>query len=194
MQEMPFDPSTADLEQGYDPALEHITPDQPASEEEERMLGEATISTMEYLYSDEGLASVTNVLKQDDRELFEKIPDIALPLLQRAKGDHPEADAAVFFGGGGLIQIVADALLELAAQEGLPGANDEQQQQAVIINLYRKVGEFISETGDEDSVSEAQNLGMNMALTQPDGSIQSPSSFQMKPDKIGDSVRQGLLQ
>ena len=192
--EMSFDPSTEDLEQGFDPALGPITPDEPATEEEERALGEATISMMEFLYSDEGLANVTNALKQDNRELFEKIPEIAMPMLQKVKAEHPDADATTFFGGGGLIQTVVDALLELAKQEGLPGAEDEQQAQATVINMYRLVGEFISETGDEGSLDEAQNLSMEMALTQPDGSMMPPNQFKAKKDELGDSIRQGLLQ
>lgn len=192
--QMPFDPAEAGLEEGYAPQLAPITADEPASEDEERTLGLATINVMEYLYSDEGMMNVLNVLKKDDRPLYEKIPDIAMPLLEKAHAESPDADAATFFGEGGLIQQVASMLLELAEQEGVPGADDEEQQQATIINLYRKAGEYVQQSGDQDAIQQGQELGIDMALTQDDGTMMAMDDFkEPQQTPVAAGVQQGLL-
>jgi hypothetical protein len=170
--------------------LQPLVGEEPASDYDEQIMGEATIAMYDWLYSDKGMQSVVNMMKQDSRELFEVIPDIAVPLLEKVRNEIPEAGADTFFADGGLIQQVVEELLDLAKQENLPGAHDPDQEQAVIVNLYRKIGEILER--DPSSKEGAAELGSEMLRTKDDGSLMSEEKLS-KAGQLGNQIRQGLL-
>jgi len=195
-----YDKSLEGLEGDFspNPQLDPIIADQPATEEEEQRLGEGVVSLMDFLYSDDGLLAVTNVLKEDKRPIFEVIPDIAVPLLSKVKNTNPDLKGPEFFGDGGLIQTVVEELIDLAEQQGVPGAENEDELQATVINMYRKVGEFINAQGEEGSIEQARLLANDMALTKPDGTKMDKTNFELQKqgagtEDLGAAVRQGLL-
>jgi hypothetical protein len=184
----------AGLEEGLpldvSPQLQPLVADQEATELEEDIMGAATIDMMDWLYSDQGLQAVVNMLKQDSRELFEKVPDVVVPLLEKVRNGNPDADSATFFGENGLIQMAIDEVLGIAEQEQIPGSMDEEQKQAVVINTYRKIGEVLEQ--DESSKEGAKELGDEMLRTKDDGSLMSEEKLT-KAGMLGNEIRRGLL-
>jgi hypothetical protein len=154
----------ASLTEGYGQQFQTLTPDEDASQEEEEALAIGLSHIMENLYSDEGLPKFANVLHQDQRELWQAIPDLLEPALHAAKDEIEEvtdepAPGSVFFAEGGLLQEGVSRMFELAQQLGLPGADDPDQYSAALANTYKKAGEYIMAEGNEDTIQEVLSLG-----------------------------------
>lgn len=196
---VPFDPATADLEGVRDPILDPVTPTEDASPEEEEALAKATVAFREFAFSDKGLQVIIDMLTVKDMELFETIAEAAAPILQKVHADMPDLPGSVYFGDGGLLQQAVSSIWDIAVQQGVPGSDDEEQRDAALINLYKMAGEYILESGDQDSVDEAILLGKTMALTNKDGTMSSPRKFRKKhgagePNpQVSEAVHQGLL-
>ena len=191
------DPNLAKLEQGFDPAMEHLTADQEPTEEEEKLLAGGIIDMGEWAFSDAGLGNILNVLNQPNGpELWEVVPKIATGMLQKArpaldKAAGGETPGAVWFGEGGMISSAVDILFDIAEQEQVPGWDDTDQYQAAVMGVYKAVGEEILNTDDKSSQLEAKSLASDMARTNPDGSMQDPVNLEQKP--VAAAVQQGLL-
>lgn len=198
-----IDPMLEEMEVGLaDPSFAPLQGAEPASPEEEKALSEALASVMEYAYSEQGMAKIVQVFQQDDRQLFEVVPDVGAMLLQKAAGELAGAEgdvpSTVFFGEGGLLQQVPPLLFEIAEQLGVPGAEDPDQLSAATIGLYKKAGEYILQKGDEQAREEAISMGKEAVLANEDGSVQDPKKFAeraMKEDKrsLDADIKKGLL-
>lgn len=156
--------------------FESLTPDEPASPQEEAAMAIGTHKLMDDLYSDEGLPKFANVFHQDQRELFEVIPELAYPMLLAAKQEIEEqmdeaAPSSVFFAQGGLLEQNVDRLFELAQQLNIPGSQDPDQYAAAMMATYKKAAEYIMETNDEQSMREAAELGGEMVAEKEAGTL-----------------------
>lgn len=172
------------LEGGYtDPMFQHVTADQPADDGSEMVLGVAMEEVGKVLYDDGGAADVVEMLRNDQRPLYESLPEIAVPFLTKAyqvvqETAEDDEISDVMFGEGGVITGVVDALFEVAQAAGIPEAEDEDNYAAVMIGVYNKVGEHIDMEGDEMAKSQIAELGMDMATTNEDGTMTDPESFK----------------
>ena len=187
-----------ELEEGYDPTLEHLQADQPATKQEEELLGAGVASMMEWSFSKEGLSNIVQMLGQEGGpELWQTVPQIAVLMLDRTRKEMEEAQGgkvpgAVYFGEGGLITQSIDILFDIASQERIPGAEDQDQYAAATMGVYKAVGEEIINSGDDMSRMEAESLGRDMALTNPDGTMQDPEKYADK-DPVSAGVQEGIL-
>ena len=186
MPSTPLDVEALDLaQQGMgidDPQLQSLQATEDADPEAEAQLKEGLAIFHDYLGSEEGMAAIAQVFNQDQRPLYESVPDAGAAVVQKVHGDlqatYGEVDPAVFFGEGGLLQQVPPYLFEIAAAQGKPGADDPDQQTAALIGMYKKAGEYILDKGDKEAVAEAVRLGQDTLLTQEDGSMATPEAFQ----------------
>lgn len=195
----PISPELEPLEEGLaDPSFSPLQGSEEAGPEEEQALGEALAAAMDFAYSEEGMAKIVQVFQQDDRPLFESVADIGAMLVQKALTEIPAQDkdtkSAIVFGEGGLLQQVPPLLFEIAEQIGRPGAEDPDQLSAAVINLYKKAGEHVLESGDEQAKQEVQELGQEVALAGED----DPQKFAKRVAKeeendLSSSIKKGLL-
>jgi len=192
------DPKLAGLEQGFDPAMQHLVATEEPTEEEEKLLAGGIVDMGEWAFSDEGLSAILQVLNQPNGpELWQVVPQIATGMLQKArpaldKAAGGETPGAVWFGEGGMISSSVDIIFDIARQEEVHGANDDDQYSASMMGVYKAVGEEILNTGDEASKAEATSLANDIALTNPDGSMSTPEEkLEQKP--VAAAVQQGLL-
>lgn len=183
------------LEEGFDPMLRHLEADEPASEESEALVAAGLTDMMDFAYSEEGLANITQTLDTGGQELWARVPEIAIPMLQRAKNllddisGEEDAPSEVYFGDGGLITQAVDILFDIAQEIKAPGFDDPDQYAAALMGTFKAVGEHILESGDEGAIEQARSLAEDMALTNPDGTQRARSSKL----PISEGVAQGLL-
>jgi hypothetical protein len=191
------DPKLAGLEQGFDPAMQHMVADQEPTPEEEKLLTGGIIDMGEWAFSDQGLIAILDVLNQPNGpELWQVVPTIAAGMLQKARpaldqAAGGETPGAVWFGEGGMISSAVDIIFDIAEQEQVPGYDDPDQYQASVMGVYKAVGEEILNTGDANSIAEASSLAGDVARTRPDGSMVPQEEIPQKP--IAAAVQQGLL-
>jgi len=195
----PFDPAQENLEEGYgrdDPRLDAVRADEPADDEEEQQLGTVLVALQEWLYSEEGMANVVNMLnKGSDGELFDKIPKIVVPILEKIHKENPEFESSVYFGENGAIQQAVEMVFEIAEQEEMPGSEDGDQASASLINTFRAVGEKVLEMGDEASIAEAKRIGSQQVRTNPDdGTVQDEESYREDMKETGKKAREEQSQ
>lgn len=193
------------LEEGItvdDPSFAPLQGQVDASPEDEAALGQAMGSIMEFMYSEEGMAAVAQVINQDDRQLFELVPELGAMLIKKAQSDLSadgvQINPDVYFGEGGLLQTVPLMLFELAEQLGKPGADDEDQLAAATIGLYQKAGDHVLKSKNEEALHEAASLGEDVVLAQKDGSREDREKFAKRVAKAEDdalpaSIKKGLL-
>jgi hypothetical protein len=188
----------AGMDAGFgDPMFSHITPDEPATQEEEMVRGVALEEVGRVLAEEGGAQDVMNMIEaRSDEDLFKVLPEIAAPILMKAysvakqAGEADEA-ATVVFGENGLIQEVVGQLFELAETVGHPGAADQDQYAATLIAVYNKAGEHIDQTGDTAAREQVAELATRMAATNPDGTMNDLDS--MKDPKMS-AVASGVAQ
>lgn len=171
-----------------DNGFPELAPSEAASPEEEGFMGAGLDMLMSFMYSEKGMASVAQALQQDDRPLYEKLPEVAMPMLLKVRGDLEEAfdapvPSSIFFAEGGLMQSAVQMLLEVASSMGLPGADDPDQASGAVINLYKKAGEYMLESNDPESLDEVMRLGSEMAMTAADGTRTDPDDFMREAQK-----------
>jgi hypothetical protein len=186
------------LEEGFDPMLNHLQADEAASPEAEKLVATGLTDMMDFAYSEEGLANIVQVIDKPNGELWQTIPEVAIPLLQRTKNtldeeaEGGEAPPEVYFGDGGLITQVVDLLFDIAAEVQAPGFDDPDQFAAALMGTFKAVGEHIIESGDEVAIEQARSLADDMALTSPSGEQYPPDHFAKK-NPVAAGVEQGLL-
>jgi hypothetical protein len=186
------------LEEGFDPMLRHLEGEEAASPEVEAMAQAGIIEMKEWAASEDGLASIVQVLDGEAAELWKTIPEIAIPMLQKSKilvdglAEEPTAPSEVFFGDGGLITQAVDILFDVANEIQAPGFEDPDQYAGALMGTYKAVGEHILENDDEVAIEEARSLANDMALTSPSGE-QLPPDYYAKKNPVAAGVEQGLL-
>lgn len=168
-----------------DPQLRALQATEDADPEQEAALGKVMTETMEFMYSEKGLAKIAQIFKADDRPLYQQVPDIGAMILERVYNDNPEIDPTVWFGEGGMLQQMPQMLFEIAAQLGKPGTDDPDQMTAALIGMYKKAGEHILDKGDENAREEARSLGAEALMTQDDGQIATPEQYMKKHKSAG---------
>jgi len=156
----------------FDPALHHLQGDIAADPGEERQMEDVISSAGQFVYGD-NMASNLNAMKTQ-QELYIGVADVAFEILKREKNrledKKEQVFPSVFFAETGATPVVLDQLWDLAGAAGLPGSNDQDQYAAALINLFRRIGESIVEEGDEEAISQAEELAISMALTNEGGS------------------------
>lgn len=163
-----------------DPQFNAVKGSEPATEEEDRAMSGYLADAMEFIYSEKGMPVVMRALKQDV-PLFETIPQLTKLILEKTLGDMKKAkavDSSMFFGEGGLLQQIPLELIQVAQSIGIPEAQDQDTISASVIGAYKAAGEHVLASQDEDSIIEAQGVGAEMLLTQPDGSVAAPHQMQ----------------
>ena len=187
----------SELAEGYDPTMDHLQATEPATKEEETLLAAGVDSMMEWAFSKQGLSSIVQMLGQEGgEELWQSVPKVAVLMLDKSRTELEEAHGdkvpgAVYFGEGGLITQSVDILFDIADQERIAGFDDQDQYAAATMGVYKAVGEEIIQSGDEGSRIEAESLARDMALTNPDGSMQDPEKFADK-DPVAAGVAEGV--
>jgi hypothetical protein len=195
-----FDKAFADLGE-VDPAARHVLPEEPASREEEEALSKQVLPALEYIY-DTGLPKVITAMKSNP-DLYDGISQVAVQVIKKQHADATKngvpVNPSVYFGENGMMHTVVDALTEVAQQAKLPGAFDQDQYAAALINTFRLVGEHISNSGDEAAMGEAEELLMDMALTLEDGTMletreqaDEVAMAQTRDNALQQSVQKGL--
>lgn len=202
MPEFKQNPEFADLEglegQYTDPMFQHLSADEEASGGAEMVLGVAMEEIGRVLYDEGGASDIAEMLNNDQRPLYESLPEIAVPFLQKAyqvvkETAEEEEISDVMFGEGGVITSVVDALFEVAQATGVPDADDDDTYAAVMIGTFNKVGEHIQQQGDEVAMSQIAELGIDMGTTNPDGTMTDPEEFKdPQQSKVTSAVSQGL--
>lgn len=192
----------ADLTEGYGGEFGPVTPDEPASREEEVALGIGLHTMMEKLADEKFIPKVANLFHQDQRPLMQVIPDLLEPMLLSVKNEVEKqtgepAPASIFFAEGALIQEGIDRLFEFAQALDIPGSDDPDMYSASLMNMHKKAGEYILESGDEGAISEALELGGDMVAASYGASdlddAQVMLNKQMRKKGVPDAVEQGLL-
>jgi hypothetical protein len=181
LEEGPMDPN----DPYNDPQFNAVKGSEPASPQQDRQMAGHLADALEFIYSDKGLPAITRGLKSD-LPLYESVPKLTKVILEKTLANMKEAnavDSAIFFGEGGLLQQIPQELFGLAQTLGVQGADDQDQISAALMGTYKMAGEHLLEQGDEESLIEAQALGAEMLLTQPDGSIGSPVQMQRSPEE-----------
>jgi hypothetical protein len=114
-------------------------------------------------------------LNPQNRDFFEAAADVSFNLALR---EHEkvamrgqEDDSSNYFGKGGMLELLVDNMFDIGQQMNIPGAKDQDQYAAAMGYAYQLAGEYVMEQGDEDSIAEANELMMDMVLTQEDGSM-----------------------
>jgi len=187
------------LEGNYaDPMFDHVRADEAASEGAEMVLGVAMEEIGRILYDEGGAEDVRQMLESDQRPLYEKLPEIAVPFLTKAyqivqETAEDDEVADVMFGEGGVIQQVVDSLIDVADMAGDPEARDEDVYAASLIGVYNKVGEHIDAEGDEAAKAQIAELGIDMASTNPDGTMTNLEAMKdPQQSAVASGVAQGL--
>ena len=156
-----------------DPMLHHLQGEIQATPAEERQLMGVVKGATDFIYGDK-MHTIVRSLKAQN-ELYQSVSMTAFEILKREKdriiegGEKPEP--SVFFAETGAVPVVVDALWDLSRQLQLPGSEDQDQYAGAIINVLKLTGEYIAEQGDDDAISEAEDLATTMALTREDGSM-----------------------
>lgn len=185
-----------------DPQLRAMQGTEAASPEEEQALQKALGIIAEHLYSEEGMAKVMRVIDREDQELYETVPQIAEAFIKKAMQEmrrgEEEIPSSIYFGEGGLLQMVPVMLFEMAEQMGRPGAEDPDQLSAAVMNMHKIAGEHILKGGEESAQREARLLGEETVLTNDEGELEDTEVFAKKVNKSGKedlqaSIKQGLL-
>lgn len=167
-----------------DPSFNAFRGSEAAAPEEDAQMNEYLADAMEFIYSKKGMAVIMRGLNDEGRELYETVPQISKLILEKTLGGMKAAkkvDSQYFFGEGGLLQQVPQMLFEIAQKLGIPGSDDPDQMSAALMATYKAAGEHVLESGDEESIIQAQSLGAEALLTQPDGSVGSPHQMPRAP-------------
>lgn len=185
---------------GYEPEFDPLNPDIPATGEEEGMYAAAVDSFMNYLYSEEGTAKVSQALQQDKRPLHQVVPDILEPILLKTKADIEKAGgepvpASVYVAEDGMFQTGVEALFDLASQLSIPGAEDKEEFAASLIGMFKKFGEHVLNNKDTDSIREGVTLGAELLATGEGGEVMDLDQMQadmLKKDPLARQVQSEL--
>jgi hypothetical protein len=173
----------------YDPALHHLQGNAEASLEEENQMKQVVQGSTDVVFGD-AMPQTLNAIRTQP-ELYMGISDVAYEILKAEKakmdGKGEEVHPSVFFAETGAAPVIIDQLWSLAEAADLEGSRDKDQYSGALINLYRRMGEHIIEEGDENAIIEAEELAINMALTNEDG------SFMEDPDS-GDSAQRNNIE
>jgi len=184
----------------YDPAFSPVNPEEPATAEEEGDLAAMYDLFHSYLYSEEGMAKVSQVLQNDKREIGLVVPDILAPMLLKTKLDLEKqkgrpVDTSVFVAEDGMFTLGTESIFDLAQQLAIPGAENKDQFAAALIGMWAKMGEHIENSNDEESIREAKKLGVDMLAARDDGTVEGANELKMRlmnKDRVVDGVRRGL--
>jgi hypothetical protein len=116
------------------------------------------------------LGSITNA-PEEGGGIFKPIGNATFQILLATKAKFEEGGKklppAVLFGEGGAIHTTVDELFQMAQAAGVPGADDDQQYSASIMETLRLAGDYIEKTGDDASITEAQELLIDVEATAP---------------------------
>lgn len=150
-----------------EPALGPLEATEEPTKEEIDALDDINAEVLNFIHGDNQssvLASISN-----GQELYQGIGSAAFQIMLATKskfeqGGEPIPPASLF-GEGGAIHTTVDELFQLAQAAGVPGADDQDQYSAAMMETMRQVGEYIEQTGDDASVAETQELLIDIEQT-----------------------------
>ena len=155
-----------------EPALSPFEGTEEPTQEEIDALDDITSEVLNFIHgpnNDAVLGSIGNA-----QELYQGIGAAAFQILLATKAKFEEGGTkvppATLFGEGGAIHTTIDELFQLAQAAGIPGANEQDQYSAAMMEVMRLAGDHIETTGDDASVAEAQELLIDVERTGPNGS------------------------
>jgi hypothetical protein len=177
-----------------DPVLQPLVGEDDASPEEERQLATVVNGASQFIFGDKMSAVIQNLKKGGHDSLYEPVSFAVYQILAQQKQElekrGDKASPAVFFAETGAIPLVTDMVWDLAKQLKLPGADDQNQYAASVINVMKMAGEHTLESGDQAAIDEATKVASNMVQAGMGGE-QSPMPPTKNP--LAQGIDQALL-
>ena len=174
-----------------DPAFGPLTGGEEADPLEEEQLGEVIEGASGIIFG-ENMDTIVRSMKSN-KDFFEGAAETAFRILEKEKRELEakgrDIEPAVFVAQEGAPTLVMDMLTKVGQKAGIPGADDPNQYAAGLINLYRKMGESILNSGDDTSIAEAERLAAEMAWAGQQG----PMASEPKQKPIAAGVSNALL-
>lgn len=165
-----FGPDAAFQEMGpRDPGLDNLAASEPASEEEHAMLADTMVPALDFLYG-KGLPATVEALSAGP-QLYLTASEVAFEVVKKQHIDNPNIPSTIYFGQDGAMQQTIDAVFDIAQASEVPGSKDKDQYAASVVNLWRLAGEYIADSGDEESMAQAEELMINVAMAEEGGEV-----------------------
>lgn len=178
---------------GDEPALRPLQGEDEASPQEERQLMQVVQGSADAIFGDNMSAFIKQLKGGSSRAGKENLYDAAsfavMQVLLRQKQDlektGEKAEPAVFFAESGAVPLVTDMVFDLAKQLQLPGADDQDQYAATIINVFKMAGEHVLDSKDAGAIDEATRVATNMVEIGMGGE-------QVPAEPVKNKVSQGI--
>jgi hypothetical protein len=155
------------------PEFGPLNADQEPTQLESDALDDITAEVLKFIhgdYSDDLVSSVANA-----PEFYQGVGAAAFTVLDATKSKFESGGVkvppATLFGEGGAIHTTVDEIIQLMRAAGVPGAEDPDQYSASMMEVMRLAGEHIEKTNDDESVSEAQELLIDIESTGQPGVV-----------------------
>lgn len=190
MQGAPGAPTGADpavMAAGQQPGADQLGPnEEAATPEEEALLQKAADTVTEFLHG-EKRDQVAKDIAQGQGELYERVSDVAYPLLMGMSQSAKDADPGFDFWMA-LGTIAIEELFAIADAADLPGAQDQEQMEAALLDMVVRHGE--ENQDNPEAVEAAKQAATEMAQT---GQIQETmNAFGGGQTQMAQGVKQGL--
>ena len=156
-----------------EPAVQPIIGSEEPTQEEIDALDDITSEVVKFIYGDNNASVLGSIANTP--ELYQGVGfaafQILLSIKQQFELEGTKVPPATLFGEGGAIHTTVDELFQVAQAAGVEGSDDEAQYSASVMEVMRLAGEYIETTGDDDSISEAQELLIDIEETGQGGMI-----------------------
>lgn len=168
------------------PAMGPLNADEEPTAEEMDAYEDISAEVIKFINGDNNAAVLAAV--SNTPELYQGISQAAFQILLATKQKYEQGGQkvppAALFGEGGAIHTAVDELFQMASAAGVPGADDQDQYSAAMMNVMVLAGDYIEKASDDTSIAEAQDLLIDveaasgepqrtMPPMQDDGSLQS---------------------
>jgi hypothetical protein len=178
---------------GDEPALHPLQGEDEASPQEERQLMQVVQGSADTIFGDKMSAFINQLKSGSSQGGKENLYDPAsfavmqVLLLQKQELEKTgeKAEPAVFFAESGAVPLVTDMVFDLAKQLQLPGADDQDQYAATIINVFKMAGEHVLDAKDAGAIDEATRVATNMVEIGMGGE-------QVPAEPVKNKVSQGI--
>ena len=165
-----------------DPANDPMNADQELSQGEQATYDEMYSDFMDKMLVG-GEKPIVKMIKSAP-DLYAGVSQAAFTILKAiypAYAKEGEDASVALFSEGGMIATAVDEVYQLAQAHRLEGSDDINQYSAAQIDMMRRVGEFMEQRQEDDGVSNAQDLLMDIEEANNPGAI-----GQTEPSDIAD--------